>query len=95
MQETAQQEFTRYRLEERFDDFKTVDGVTLPGHWVIQFTAEVPRDRSVGESSATMNAAVVNNPNLATGQSGIYQFDATETAINHNVNPGAANFEVK
>lgn len=30
----------RSRLEERFSDFKTVDGLSLPTHWNIQFTRE-------------------------------------------------------
>ncbi len=31
----------RTTLEERFSDFKTVDGITLPTHWNIQFTREL------------------------------------------------------
>ena len=81
-QETAKQDFTRYLLEERFDDFKLTDGLQRPGHWVIQFTAQIPHDP--------------NHPILgALDQGGISQFDATETAINHNVTLDAKNFEVK
>ena len=29
-------------LEERFSDFKTVDGLTLPTHWSLEFTLELP-----------------------------------------------------
>jgi hypothetical protein len=32
----------RSTLEEQFSDFKTVDGLTLPSHWNIQFTRELP-----------------------------------------------------
>jgi hypothetical protein len=32
----------RTTLEERFSDFKTVDGLTLPSHWSLQFTWELP-----------------------------------------------------
>jgi len=32
----------RTTLEERFSDFKTADGLTLPGHWNVQFTRELP-----------------------------------------------------
>jgi hypothetical protein len=88
VQETAQQEFTRYHLEERFDDFKQTDGLQLPGHWLIQFTSQVPRDRAVG-------LQVVNRPELSVGQSGISQFEATETAINQNVTLDPKNFEIK
>ena len=37
----ARQQLTRYRLQEKFSDFKTVDGVTLPTHYDIQFTQEL------------------------------------------------------
>jgi hypothetical protein len=36
----ARQFPNRYRLEEKFSDFKTVDGVTLPTHYNIQFSQE-------------------------------------------------------
>jgi hypothetical protein len=32
----------RSTLEERFSEFKTVDGLTLPTHWTIEFTRELP-----------------------------------------------------
>jgi hypothetical protein len=31
--------FTRYRIEEDFTDFKTVDGVTLPSLWKVRYSA--------------------------------------------------------
>jgi hypothetical protein len=80
--ENAKQDVTRYRLEERFSDFKAADGVTLPGHWVIQFTAQVAQDTT--------------HPVLGLlHQTGISQFDVTETAINHNVQLDPKNFEIK
>ena len=33
-------EDTRYRVEETFSDFRTVDGLTLPGRWKLTYTAE-------------------------------------------------------
>jgi len=36
----SQQQQDRYRVEEKFSDFKTVDGLTLPNHYVIHFTRE-------------------------------------------------------
>lgn len=39
----------RSTLEERFSDFKTVDGLNLPTHWNIQFTRELPN----GSTSVT------------------------------------------
>jgi hypothetical protein len=46
--ETAQarQQQNRYRLQEKFSDFKTVDGVTLPTHYDIQFTQELQNGRT-------------------------------------------------
>jgi hypothetical protein len=38
---TTQQQETRYLLEERFSDFKTSDGLTLPTHYDLRYTAEL------------------------------------------------------
>jgi hypothetical protein len=42
----ARQQQTRYRLQEKFSDFKTVDGVTLPTHYDIQFSQELQSGRT-------------------------------------------------
>ena len=42
----ARQTPTRYRLQEKFSEFKTVDGITLPTHYDIQFTAEQQNGRT-------------------------------------------------
>jgi hypothetical protein len=36
----------RYRLQEKFSDFKTVDGVTLPTHYDLQFQQELQNGRT-------------------------------------------------
>ena len=38
--QASAQSQTRYRIEERFSDFQTVDGVTLPSHYVLHYTQE-------------------------------------------------------
>jgi len=38
--QSSQQSTTRYRVEERFSDFKTADGLTLPSHYELHFTNE-------------------------------------------------------
>jgi hypothetical protein len=38
---SARQQETRYTMEERFSDFKTADGMTLPSHYDLQFTQEL------------------------------------------------------
>jgi hypothetical protein len=37
----ARQEQNRYRIEERFNDFKSVDGLTLPSKYELRFTEEL------------------------------------------------------
>ena len=39
--QTAKQRETRYTIEERFTDFKTAEGLTLPSKYVIHFTQEL------------------------------------------------------
>ena len=38
---SARQQQTRYRIEERFSDFKTVDGFTLPSHYDLRYQEEL------------------------------------------------------
>ncbi len=42
----ARQVPNRYRLQEKFSDFKTVDGVTLPTHYDIQFSQELQNGKT-------------------------------------------------
>lgn len=44
---SAQQVDARYTLQEKFSDFKTADGVTLPTHYNIQFSREPQSGRTV------------------------------------------------
>jgi hypothetical protein len=43
---SARQSPTRYRLQEKFSEFKTVDGVTLPTNYDIQFSQELQNGRT-------------------------------------------------
>jgi hypothetical protein len=38
---STQQQETRYSLEEHFSDFQTKDGLTLPTHYDLRYTAEL------------------------------------------------------
>jgi len=40
-QMSARQQQSRYRIEERFSDFKTADGVTLPSHYDLRYQLEL------------------------------------------------------
>jgi hypothetical protein len=42
----AQQRETHYQLQEKFSDFKTVDGVTLPTHYNMQFSRYLQNSRN-------------------------------------------------
>lgn len=79
--ENAKAQPTHYLLEERFADFKQSDGLTLPGRWTIQFTADVPLDP--------------NHPVLNRAQTMVSEFAVTVNSINHNVPVDPKNFEVK
>jgi hypothetical protein len=39
--QSSKQKETRYTIEERFSDFKTADGLTLPAKYAIHFTEEL------------------------------------------------------
>lgn len=59
---TARQQETRYRLEERFSDFKTADGLTLPTHYTIHFSQELGNGRtSVSEWEITASQITSGN----------------------------------
>jgi hypothetical protein len=38
---SSQEQQTRYRLEERFSDFRSSDGLTLPAHYDLRYTIEL------------------------------------------------------
>jgi len=72
----------RYSLEERFSDFKAVDGLTLPTSYQLRYTEDVVNDA----------------PSSARGQLGgtrVYDWDMTAEHIENNVNLDAKNFHVK
>ncbi len=56
----ARQQQTRYRLQEKFSDFKTTDGITLPTHYDIQFTVELGSGRTT-LSEWDMKALEISN----------------------------------
>jgi hypothetical protein len=39
--QSARQQETRYRIEERFSEFQNSDGLTLPFHYELRFTKEL------------------------------------------------------
>ncbi len=60
---SARQQETRYTLEERFSDFKTADGLTLPSHYDVHFTQELQDGHtSVYEWDATFDQVSHNVP---------------------------------
>ena len=59
---TARQQETRYRLEERFSDFESFNGLNLPTHYTIQFTQELGNGRTtVSEWAITTNQIMNGN----------------------------------
>jgi hypothetical protein len=60
----ARQFPNRYRLEEKFSDFKTVDGVTLPTHYDIQFSQELQNGKTTLSDWDMKGLEVLNNVSL-------------------------------
>jgi hypothetical protein len=54
----------RSTLEERFSDFKTVDGLTLPTHWNLQFTRELPNGSTTLSEWDLKEDQITNNVGL-------------------------------
>lgn len=57
----ARQNLTRYRLQEKFSDFKTVDGVTLPTHYDVQFTQELQNGKTTLSEYEMKSLELMNN----------------------------------
>jgi hypothetical protein len=54
----------RSQLEERFSDFKTFDGLTLPTHWNLQFTRELPNGSTTLSEWDLKEDQITNNMGL-------------------------------
>jgi hypothetical protein len=98
--DTARQQESRYRLEERFADFKSVDNLTLPAQWTIRFTTELATTGAAGGGDLPSGATggidpAINTNGIGSGISPVIQYDATVTNISHNVALDPKNFEVK
>ncbi len=62
--ESAKLQAERTILEERFSDFKTVDGLTLPSHWNLQLTRELPNGSTTISEWALKEDQITNNMGL-------------------------------
>jgi hypothetical protein len=104
--QTARQQENRYRLEERFADFKSVDNLNLPERWTIQFTQDVSTTGSAGGGGlqtlpagggGEVGAAgtTINTRGIGSGNSPVVQFEVTVTNISNNVELDPKNFQVK
>jgi hypothetical protein len=80
---TARQNDTTYRLEERFAEFKSFDGLSMPTQWEIRFTEDIPitADRP--------------GPAGLFGRSSTKIWTMSEDAITNNVSLDPKNFLVK
>ncbi|MGA8538477.1 MAG: hypothetical protein WB566_03215 [Terriglobales bacterium] len=58
---SARQYLNRYRLTEKFSDFKTTDGVTLPTHYDIQFSQELQNGKTTLNDWDLKGLEVSNN----------------------------------
>jgi hypothetical protein len=58
---SVSQKETRYELEERFDNFKEVEGLMLPTHWNIRYTVDAQAS-SIAEWDMNYSKLSVNQP---------------------------------
>lgn len=72
----------RYSIEERFGDFKAIDGLTLPSHYQLRYTEDV-QNNATGRTSGQL------------GGTRAYDWDMTAEQIQHNLSLDAKNFRVK
>lgn len=102
--QTAREQETHYRLEERFADFKSVDNLNLPGQWTIQFTSDIGAagaDYASGSfgggagGEAGAAGTPISTTGVGTGNSPVTQFAVTVANISNNVTLDPKNFEVK
>jgi hypothetical protein len=59
--ETARKQPTRYEVEEKFSDFQTVDGLTLPYHYDLRFTEELDTGFTKSVEWDVKATAIMNN----------------------------------
>ncbi|MBZ5720308.1 MAG: hypothetical protein LAO03_07990 [Acidobacteriia bacterium] len=60
---SARMDPSRYRIEERFSNFKAIGGLSLPSHYDLRFTRELSGYSSSEEWEVTVTR-VMNNPDL-------------------------------
>lgn len=58
----ARQQENRYTLEERFSDFQTDNGITLPRQYDLRFTQELQNGSTSGYDWIMTADKVINNP---------------------------------
>jgi hypothetical protein len=62
--ESARQNQSRYRIEERFSDFKESDGLSLPARYAVRFTEELQSGFTKTVEWEVNTTRVMNNLNL-------------------------------
>jgi hypothetical protein len=62
--DSARRQQTRYRIEERFADSKTADGLTLPSHYELRFTEELASGFTKSVRWQVDSTRVLNNVTL-------------------------------
>jgi len=58
------QQQNRYELEERFSNFQTIDGLTLPSRYDIRFTEELQSGRTTAYEWEILESSIINNVSL-------------------------------
>jgi len=61
---SARQHESHYRVEERFSEFSTVDGLTLPSHYNLRFTQELQNGQTTSWEWDIKETQISNNVSL-------------------------------
>jgi hypothetical protein len=72
----------RYNIEERFSDFKAVDGLTLPTRYYLRYTEDVLNDAADRTRSQL-------------GGTRVYDWEMAAEQIQHNLSLDEKNFRLK
>jgi hypothetical protein len=61
-EDSSAQRENRFELSERFEDFREVEGLTLPFHWIIHFTSDAGTKTTITEWNLSFEKVTINQP---------------------------------
>jgi hypothetical protein len=94
--ESAYQHENRYTIEERFSDFQSADGLTLPGEYRLQYTQEVQTNTTGLQTTPAMGSTGNGvEASQLLGTTRVYDWQMKAEQVSNNVGLDPGNFKVK